>query len=162
MAKEMPVLTEQEMKECVGGSGDGTIMRVSLFEVDCFYHFGTGSGSEMNLSESRFGDIVSSANELLKKDKSNLIATSKKTIDGKVYTSKTISFYDDDVYDYAIGTATIIYDDKGKAVGFQDDYDFNTAGAQRDDIAQFTTKLGKLIENISGAQSYKMSYGITF
>lgn len=116
----------------------------------------------MNLSESRFGDIVSSANELLKKDGSNLIATSKKTIDGKEYTTKTISFYGDKVYDCAIGTATIIYDNQGKAVGFKDDYDFNSAGADRDGIAKILTDLGQWIENNSGAASYKMSYGITF
>ncbi|MCO7112779.1 hypothetical protein NIB75_10445 [Bacteroides uniformis] len=41
----------------------------------------------------------------------------KVIIKGKVYYSQTISFYENDEFDYALGCATIFFDEEGVPVG---------------------------------------------
>ena len=83
----------------------------------------------------------------------------KVIIKGQVYYSQTISFYENDEFDYALGCATIFFDEEGVPVGLKDIYDFNEA-KHRDTNAESDTTFMAKFEKANLAKSYAILYGI--
>jgi RHS repeat-associated protein len=90
------------------------------------------------LTQNTFEEVAAIADKAGAKD----IRGSEIIIDGKKYVVKVISFYGSDKYDKAFGSATLIYDQHGKAVGFYDKYDFDPkAWGDRSVSAETKTRL---------------------
>lgn len=182
LALLMPVITECEQKEFVGGLGnempssneviggwiDGVfitgvtwlIYNTSSFEVNCFYDYVNGGGKDKVLTKSQFNDIVATATKIESQNPYSVI-TGTIQIKDKEYITKTVSFYSDRTYDYALGTATLIYDKNGVAVGFQDAYDFDIqASGERALVDEIVTQAVGKLGDVVGANSYRLLYGI--
>ncbi|HEX9503000.1 MAG TPA: hypothetical protein VF974_01595 [Patescibacteria group bacterium] len=84
----------------------------------------------------------------------------KITLNGHEYVVKTISFYSSDRYDKAFGTATMLYDPQGKAVGFYDKYDFDPKSwGDRSVSAETKTRMVFVASNFGGAKDFNVYYG---
>ena len=127
----------------------------SDFSKDLFENFWLGKGSYY-ISDKEFIEIVAAA------DKAGAANTKgvKINLNGHEYVVKTISFYGSDKYDKAFGTATMLYDLQGKAVGFYDKYDFDPKSWNtRSFSAEAKTRLVFLASMISQAKDFKVFYG---
>lgn len=125
----------------------------SKFEKEAFDQYWLSIGDK-TLSASEFSEIVAAAETL------TITSTQTVEIGGKVYTSKQVSFYGNESYDQALGTATIIY--KGSvAKGFRDYYNFDQKPwGTRSFKSEFQTRLVGGAGSSSGAKPYKMCYGV--
>jgi len=140
---ELSEMNAKEQKSNIGGSG------VSSFELSCFYNY-TSSNGTLNLDADQFSGIADAA-------AGANYTSSWVNIGGTMYEKRVVSFYNNEEYDYALGTATVYYDSCGNAVGMKDYYNFNAMSAgERTAIAEAATYVGS---QIPGA-SYDIYYGI--
>lgn len=81
-------------------------------------------------------------------------------INGKQYYSKCISFYNNDEFDYALGCATVFFDESGTPVGLRDYYDFDPAEHRGDMEEKLTQIMAELEKTPFGGKPYDILYGI--
>lgn len=131
----------------------------SEFERQCLVWYFVGKGQKKEVSPEVFQRIAKAAVESRAASEKRFHGPRQVTIDGKIYYSQTISFYEYDEFDYALGCSTIFFDEKGVPVGLRDRYDFNEAKHRDTDAEKDTTFMDKL-EQDGLAKSYDIVYGI--
>lgn len=131
----------------------------SEFERQCLIWYFLGKGKTMQVAPEVFQRIAKAAVDSRAASEKRFHGPQKITIDGKVYYSQTISFYENDEFDYALGCATIFFDENGVPVGLKDRYDFNEAEHRDTDAENDTIFMAKL-EQAKLAKSYDILYGI--
>ena len=119
----------------------------------------TWKGQTMTVSSEVFERIAKAAVASRAASEKLFHGPQKVIIKGKVYYSQTISFYENDEFDYALGCATIFFDEEGVPVGLKDIYDFNEA-KHRDTNAESDTTFMAKFEKANLAKSYAILYGI--
>ena len=145
----------------------------SDFEKACFTQYWYAKG-DMVISENDWSGIKYAAqNALLKENwqvfKDSIEQHSIQNVhilinnqnDTIKYYEYVISFYPYPDYNYALGSATVIFTEDGEAVGLYDIYDFNS-GPKRIDIHNKITATMEQLGRIFEAESYEIRYGITF
>ena len=131
----------------------------SDFEKQCLLWYFTKKGQTMTVSSEVFERIAKAAVASRAASEKLFHGPQKVIIKGKVYYSQTISFYENDEFDYALGCATIFFDEEGVPVGLKDIYDFNEA-KHRDTNAESDTTFMAKFEKANLAKSYAILYGI--
>lgn len=132
----------------------------SRFEVECFLQYWYGEG-DIELSKKRFEHIRDAVKAMGVNymEGMNLV-----NIDGKTYYEKSVSFYNNSVYNYALGTATVYFDTDGEMVGLYDEYNFDPKAWFGEDSRNFSPEMITRIVNEIGemkeAKSFTISYGI--
>lgn len=132
----------------------------SDFEKQCLLWYFTKKGQTMTVSSEVFERIAKAAVASRAASEKLFHGPQKVIIKGKVYYSQTISFYENDEFDYALGCATIFFDEEGVPVGLKDIYDFNEA-KHRDTNAESDTTFMAKFEKANLAKSYAILYGLT-
>lgn len=131
----------------------------SEFEKNCLMWYFLGKGEVMNVADDVFERIAKAAVEARTASEERFNGPQKVTIDGKTYYAQTISFYENDEFDYALGCATVFFDEEGVPVGLKDRYDFNESDHRDNDAENDTTFMAKL-EQAKLAKAYDIVYGI--
>lgn len=140
LSKTMHVISEKEKKGFVGGA-------VSSFEAFCLQNY-VLHGGDVALTDNEFDRILSAAG--------SGGTYSWKKINGVWYEVRVVSFYENDEFNAALGTATIYYDEDGYAVAFSDTYDFNAMPqGERDELNELWTNIGSFIPG----EAYDIVYG---
>lgn len=80
-------------------------------------------------------------------------------VEGMKFYKKTVSFYSSPEYDYALGSCTITFSDKGRPVGLRDRYDFNIF-ADRSLKAEAATIAMAVLGQYYGGKDYEIYYGV--
>lgn len=131
----------------------------SEFERQCLLWYFLGKGKPMEVSSEVFQRIAEAAVASRAASEKRYHGPQKVTIEGKVYDSQIISFYEYDEFDYALGCAVVFFDENGVPVGLKDTYDFNEAKHRDTDAENDTTFMAKF-EKANLAKSYAILYGI--
>lgn len=127
----------------------------SEFSKDLFENYWQGKGTYY-ISTEEFAKIVAAAEKAGAKNTPGV----KITLNGHEYVAKTISFYSSSRYDKAVGTATMLYDPNGNAVGFYDRYDFDPKSwGDRSISAESITRLVLAASAFSNAKDFNVYYG---
>jgi RHS repeat-associated protein len=152
-AKKKPPLDVLGALVMLGGSVSGKLN--SEFERSLFRRYWTGGGAEYRLSSQRFAHIVSEMERL----GPDAILSSRPII-GEGGTQmgvvKAVSFYGSPEYDYSLGSAYIIFDKGGKAIGLHDTYNFERAGRNPlAEIATVATRAAAEVEAVVGIYNPK-------
>ena len=127
----------------------------SDFSKDLFENYWLAKGTYY-ISEKEFTQIAAAAEKAGAKEVKGV----KINLNGHEYIAKTISFYGSAKYDKAFGTATMIYDLQGKAVGFYDKYDFDPKSwGDRSTSAEIKTRMVFAASIISKANDFNIYYG---
>lgn len=132
----------------------------SDFEKQCLLWYFTKKGQTMTVSSEVFERIAKAAVASRAASEKLFHGPQKVIIKGKVYYSQTISFYENDEFDYALGCATIFFDEEGVPVGLKDIYDFNEA-KHRDTNAESDTTFMAKFEKANLAKSYANFMALT-
>lgn len=126
-------------------------------EQECFDNYWSGGG-DMELSDDRWAGVSSYAESTIGANYQN---GEQVNINGNTYYKNSVSFYDNSEYNCAYGTGTVYFDNYGNAVGFNDDYDFNSMPwGERSIPAEIGTRTIGAIGEAHGAEEYTISYGI--
>ena len=103
----------------LGGIGNAIRDQVeSPIEKDLFEHYWLGRGTNVELTDDEFGRVVNVVSGLSQPD-AEVIALGDETLSRKQFGFPPGEF------DAAFGTASVFYDQQGKAVGFYDRYNFD-------------------------------------
>lgn len=134
----------------------------SEFEKECMIYYLKKSGLPMIVKDDVFERIAAVAVKEQEKAGGKLAGATPITIDGKPYYTKCISFYGDREFDYALGCATIFFDENGTPVGLRDRYDFDPkpGGHRGDQEEKLTQIMAELEKTRLGGKPYDILYGI--
>ena len=121
----------------------------SEFELKCFDNYWFAMG-DMVLTDNDWQGIKKHAESEYANSGTNS-GTNLKRVE--------INFYNNPEYNYALGRSGV-YFEGNKAVGFNDDYDFNALEKGiRDEFAELATRIVGSLGEICGAKPYKITYG---
>jgi hypothetical protein len=120
------------------------------YEQSLFQKYWKGTGTDTNLSSSRFNDAMSHASTPTSYD--------DVSINGVSYKRGTVSFYGDDSYDFAFGSANVYYNSQNQPVGFSDTYNFDEG--KRSLLPETVTRIVGAFGEACNAKSYKIYYGV--
>lgn len=134
----------------------------SPFEIECLQHYLSKKGDILIVPQDVFERIAAVAVKEQEKAGGKLAGATPITIDGKTYYTKCISFYGNQEFDYALGCATVFFDEDGKPVGLRDRYDFNPepGGHRGTKEEQLTQIMNDLEKTPFGGKPYDILYGI--
>lgn len=132
----------------------------SEFEKECLMHYLLKNGATLKVTDEVFKRIAAVAVKEQEKAGGKLNGTIPVTIGGKQYYSKCISFYSDDEFDYALGCATVFFDENGTPVGLRDLYDFDPAEHRGEMEEKLTKIMAELEKTPLGGKPYDILYGI--
>ena len=132
----------------------------SEFEKECLMHYLLKGGETLIVSDDVFKRIAEEAVKEQEKAGGKLQGATPVKINGKQYYSKCISFYNNDEFDYALGCATVFFDESGTPVGLRDYYDFDPAEHPGDMEEKLTQIMAELEKTPFGGKPYDILYGI--
>lgn len=126
-------------------------------EQEYFDNYWSGNG-DMEMSNDTWSGVSSYAEGIIGADYHSGVPV---MINGSSYYKNSVSFYGNSDYDCAFGTATVYFNSNGDAVGFSDDYDFNSMDwGERSIVAEIGTRTIGALGEAHGAENYSISYGI--
>lgn len=120
------------------------------------YWFGKG---DRKLTKREFAEIAAYAESVVGNYRKN---GALKMVDakGNVYYQNVISFYSNEKFDFAFGSATVAFNERGKAVGFFDVYDFDPKPYGKRGLLAETVTRAVYNNSPPMAKPYFIYYGI--
>lgn len=132
----------------------------SEFEKECLMHYLLKNGESLVINDNVFKGISEEVVKEQEKAGGKLHGVTPVKINGQQYYSKCISFYNNDEFDYALGCATVFFDENGTPVGLKDRYDFNPAEHRGEMEEKLTQIMAELEKTPLGGKPYDILYGI--
>lgn len=128
----------------------------SSFEKQLFEAYWLAQG-DLQLSQAEFEQIAGSLEGLPILESYQIGAANG------VYFAHKFDFYSNPRYDAGLGSAWIIFDSSGRAVGLYDRYDFNPKSwGVRSVSAEVKTRGVNFMGRLAGAAPYRITYGTYF
>lgn len=119
----------------------------SSFEKACLYHFFMGNGETKTIGSDDWSNI-----------KKHAESKYTNTDPSSSFVKVQISFYDNTDYDYALGTASVTFDNKGCAIALYDYYDFDRQPeGNRSESAETATTIMSYLSLFGNP--YEIKYG---